>query len=112
MAQVKIGEMNKEVRFKMPITGHDPDTNEQTAEFVTSSYVWAKIEQKAAGSDEIGNQGKKTDVNTVVFSMYFIEGMQPNWKILHGERQYEILAILPLPDLIFMQVEAKLFDDG
>lgn len=108
---VQIGELNKEVFFKMPTFSRD-NTGDSIEKWVTSSARWAKIETSQAASDEKEMSGKKTDVNTVVISMYYNEGVMPTWRVLHGSREYEILSILPDEDEFFMEIEATLYDDN
>lgn len=107
---VKIGEMNKQVQFKMPVKKRN-ETGEQIKEWVTSNAVWAKVTFKKSENEEKNYSEKKTDIATVVFAMYFNEATRPTWRILHGNDEYEILNVLTQPDSMFMEVEARRYED-
>ena len=98
--------MNKEVFFKMPIKSRD-DTGDTLLEYVFSDKVWAKIEYRSAGSGEDDVTAKKTDIDTVVFTMWYNEAMRTTWRIMHGTKEFEIITIKRHNNLMFMEVKAK-----
>lgn len=106
MIKDRIGRMTQQVQFKMAIKGRLNDTGEQVNSFVTSSAVWAGLENMAAGSGEGDESKRKSDVTKVIFTMYFNEGARPTWRILYRDAEYEILSILPDETRFFMEIEA------
>jgi SPP1 family predicted phage head-tail adaptor len=102
-----IGEMRERVNFMNPITSRDSDTGEQLSSWVESSSIWSAVEEHRAGSDEKEQQGRKTAIDKVTFTMYFNSSVKPTWRVKYGSKQYEIKAIQPDHDQMFMNIKAE-----
>ncbi len=103
----KIGDMNKQVSFMMPIKSRNSTTGEEIKTFLTSSAIWAQMDYKIAGSKEKEKTGKKIEITKVIFTMFFNEAVRPTWRVKHNSREFEILNVLPGHNEMFMRLECQ-----
>jgi SPP1 family predicted phage head-tail adaptor len=106
---MNIGEMNKRIAWKMPVKNRN-ETGEQYYEWVTSNEVWAEVDSQMSGSDEKEQQGRDTDITTVIFRTYYNQAVHNTWRIVYGSDEYEIINFTTEGNKMFMEIEAKRYE--
>lgn len=100
----QIGEMRERVSFIYPLTSRNSDTGEELKTWVTSSSVWAKVVEHR--QDEEKEQGRQVAKDNVTFTLYYNSSVKPTWRVKYGSKHFEIQAVQPDGDEMFMDLKA------
>ena len=105
----RIGRMRHRVYFLAPTSAIDIIGGE-TYVWVSGNECWAHVEGMMPGSQDSVIADRITNVNSSIATMRYNSLIDPQYKMVYGGDEWEILSILPDIHKAYMSLEVRLFD--
>lgn len=102
----KIGALRERITIEQ-VTETQSSSGHPSQSWATLATVWAKVEYKITGTDEDVIAGKKTAVNTTIFTIRKENAINEKMRISYDGSYYDIEAITVTADQFYHEIQAQ-----
>ena len=93
---MRAGELRHRLQLQERIEGQDPITGAIISEWQIVATVWGKVEPLSV-RDFIASGALNSEITTRI-TIRYRQGVKPTMRIIHGEKIYDIIGVLPDKD--------------